>query len=226
MKAQSIPVSAGLTNHLKMKIIETEHGPKVRAFMLASLIELWTQCHFDYQDGIIKKSALDIEIMVRWQGEKGKFIEITTDERTCFINKIDDNEYQVHNYNKRNSYYRPEVRKEVSMQKSKAAHTSWAKRTVKMMETKGIKIKDCPWLHYVEDGQFHYIRVEYNNLPDYIELENETFHKRSHFEETNKNSDPKVQADRRRLIRRHTKKCNKCGILFISSLSNKCIGCR
>jgi hypothetical protein len=164
--------------------------------------------------------------MVKWQGEKGQFISIVTNDETCFLEKKSDKKYIIHNLLDHNPMLRPGIKREISVKKSRAAHTNWAIITVENLLTKGIKIEDCSWLNYVENGSFSYIRVEYDLLPDHIEIGKETFFKNSGFRETNLNSDPKKQADRRRLIRKHTKKCKKCGDLFISSLSDKCIDCR
>jgi hypothetical protein len=54
MKKRFIPVDVGFTNHGKINAIEMLYGTSVRAYIISSLIELWTQRHFNYPDGIIK----------------------------------------------------------------------------------------------------------------------------------------------------------------------------
>lgn len=197
-----------------------------------AIVNLWCYCMESSRDGSLNMSSRVIELTAGWKGRNGKLIEILTKEETRFLcntecgckkstNKKDA--FYMHNWLKHNPQLDPEKRKMISDQKQHAGNIRWFKQEMKILKDNGVKLKDCNWLKKGEKGR---LEVIYKNLPDYMLLDNEEFFKKSHFEEANKYQSLKIQNARKDIIKKHTKKCAKCGDIHINSKSKICYECK
>jgi hypothetical protein len=165
------------------------------------MIELWTQCHFDYQDGVLLMEAEEIEEMIDWSGPPGKFIEMATIDRYNFLDKINDQEYHLHNWYLRNPIFDPEKKKDDSGVKAKAANIRHFNDAVKVLK---------------------------QNVPEEMDLGYKLFYSRHDFYVANTHKDKKkeraLNTKHNRLIKQYTRRCNKCKTVCVSSTSI-CLDC-
>lgn len=71
---------------------------------LICLMRLWVRAGQRNNDGIFKKSPRALEKIAGWKGEKGKLIKTLTDPDFTFLDKLDENEFSLHSWEKNNPH--------------------------------------------------------------------------------------------------------------------------
>jgi hypothetical protein len=224
-----MPLDLNFEDHLKTITIREEYPDLYEHVVMRIVFGLWRQGRLCYQDGIIKKTGRQIERLVGWKGEQGKFIEIVTHEDTLFLDKIDDKEYHIHNWYKRNPQFNKERPDNMVKRNVVKAHKMHEGRERAMLDSKGLMngdlvVDDCPWLDF--KGSYGRLRVVFDKVPKQMTLGDEYFHTRAEFREVNKNATPTQRNARITKIKKHTKRCKKCNKIFVDSSSGKCSSCQ
>jgi hypothetical protein len=217
-----LKIDASFFSHDKTIFLMEEY-PDIADSIIRALWWLWERCRDRYQDGVLRKNARTIERMVLWKGEGGKFVEIITGDDARFLDYISEEEYRVHNWFKNQPHLDTEKQEEISKQNAKNAHAKYIREEQALLEKNWVNIADCDWLYLNGDGR---LSVKYKRLPNFMELEDETFYKQSGFRETNRNSTKRDKGTRLGLIKEGTKPCKRCKQYFVSTISDECVDCR
>jgi hypothetical protein len=224
-----VAVSRKFPKHRKTKRILKQY-PKEAKSVLWCLFLLWIEGQDYYTDGVLKMDGDDIEEMLEWDGEPGRFIEIVTHKKTRFLDKITDDEYHIHNWLKWNPRFSGKAKENKSEPKVIAGHKMHEGRERAMLDGKGLLeedgsvVKECKWLDF--KGEYGRLRVVFDKVPKYMNLEGEEFYTRAEFREVNENATVKQMDERIRKIKRHTKRCTECEKIFVDSSSSVCSGCQ
>jgi len=223
IKRQFVPLYGDVHRSKKWAIMAAKH-PELYDNLFTALTRIWLICRERYHDGILEMDGPTIELLALWTPERGlkagKFIEIVTNKPLDFIDKISDSKYHVHKWYFNVPMLDPDKKKDVSEVKAKAANTGHFNKALKALNERGIELDDCDWLYQHENGS---MAVNYSELPEQMDLGNETFFTRKDFKNRNKTSD--AQQRHNRSIKKHTKRCAKCNSIFISSATDICFGC-
>lgn len=71
---------------------------------IVCLLRLWCRAGRRYNDGFFKKNVRALEKIAGWKGEKGKFVKTLIDIDFPLLDRITENEFQLHNWLKNNPH--------------------------------------------------------------------------------------------------------------------------